>query len=92
MLASWADTNGATNEKYSEYNPAVLAFHEAHVEAAEQGTPLIRASNQADCVIDRVVSPTGKTSSATGGSVSIPALLKNHSAGDATYVVDVYCR
>jgi hypothetical protein len=29
------------------------------------------------------------TNGATGGSVSIPALLKNHSAGDGTYFVDV---
>ena len=35
--AIWIDTVGASNIKYSEYNPAILAFHEAHVEAAEQG-------------------------------------------------------
>ncbi|TFD50617.1 hypothetical protein E3T55_09465 [Cryobacterium frigoriphilum] len=92
MLAIWTDTNGATNEKYSEYNPAVLAFHEAHVEAAEQGTHLIQVSDQANCAIARVVSPTGKISTATGGSVSIAVSVKNHSAGNATYFVDVYCR
>ncbi|WP_241986685.1 hypothetical protein [Cryobacterium fucosi] len=91
LLASWTDTNGATNLKYSEYNPAVLAFHEAHVEAAEQGTHLIQVSNQANCVIDRVVSPTGKTSLPTGGTVTVPVAVRNHSSGNATYFVDVYC-
>jgi hypothetical protein len=92
MLATWTDTNGSTNQKYSEYNPAVLAFHEAHVEAAEQGTHLIQVSDQGNCVIDRVVSPTGKTLIPTSGSVSVPVSVKNHNSGDATYFVDVYCR
>jgi len=91
MLATWTDTNGSTNQKYSEYNPAVLAFHEAHVEAAEQGTHLIQVSDQVNCVIDRVVSPTGHTIIPTGGSVTVPVSVKNHNAGDATYFVDVYC-
>ena len=92
MLATWTDTNGATNQKYSEYNPAVLAFHEAHVEAAEQGTHLIQVSDQGNCAIDRVVSPTGKTLIPTSGSVTVLVAVKNHNSGDATYFVDVYCR
>lgn len=92
MLARWTDTNGATNEKYSEYNPAVAAFHEAHVEAAERGTHSIRVSDHANCEIARVVSPTGQTSTPTAGSVSIAVSVKNHSASNATYFDDVYCR
>lgn len=91
LLATWTDTNGATNGKYSEYNPAVLAFHEAHVEAAEQGTHLIQVSDQANCTIDRVLSPTGRTSIPNGGKVTVPVAVKSHNAGDATYFVDVYC-
>ena len=35
---TWTDPLGATNQKWSEYNPSVLAFHEAHVESVEPGT------------------------------------------------------
>lgn len=91
MLATWTDTNGATNKKYSEYNPAILAFHEAHVEAAEHGTHLIQVGDQANCTIDRVVAPTGRVSLPTGGTVTVSVAVKNHNAGDATYFVDVYC-
>ena len=38
LKVRWTDTLGAGNEKYSEYNPAVNAFHEAHAEAVEPGT------------------------------------------------------
>jgi len=91
MLAMWTDTNGATNAKYSEYNPAILAFHEAHVEAAEQGTHQIRVADQNGCTIDHVVSPTGATIKSNGGKATVTVEVRNHDAGDATYFVDVYC-
>ena len=91
LLVVWTDTNGASNTKYSEYNPAVLAFHEAHVEAAEQGNHRIQISDQANCTIDHVVSPTGATMAPAGGTVTVPVAVKNHNAGDATYFVDVFC-
>lgn len=91
MLAMWTDTNGATNPKYSEYNPAVLAFHEAHVEAAEQGTHRIQVSDQPGCSVQYVDAPSGKRYSPTGGTVVVPVAVKNHNAGDATYFVDVHC-
>lgn len=92
MLATWTDTTGATNLKYSEYNPAVLAFHEAHVEAAEQGIHKILVADQPGCTIGRVVSPTGSVSLPTGGAVTVSVAVKNHNAGSATYFVDVYCK
>ena len=91
FLAMWTDTNGATNAKYSEYNPAILAFHEAHVEAAEQGTHQIRVADQTGCDIGYVVSPTGATIKANGGKATVNVVVGNHDAGDATYFVDVYC-
>jgi hypothetical protein len=90
LAATWIDTNGASNIKYSEYNPAVLAFHEAHVEAAEQGNHQIVISDQAGCTIDDVHA-AGKTYLPVNGSVTVPVTVKNHSAGDATYFVDVHC-
>jgi hypothetical protein len=90
LEATWIDTNGASNKKWSEYNPAVLAFHEAHVEAAEQGHHEIVVADQAGCVINQV-SAGGHGYAPSGGSVSVPVFVKNHQAGDATYFVDVYC-
>ncbi len=90
LAATWIDTNGATNVKWSEYNPAVLAFHEAHVEAAEQGAHQIVVADQAGCVVS-TVSAAGQTYSPTNGSVTVPVMVKNHQAGDATYFVDVNC-
>jgi hypothetical protein len=87
---TWIDTNGASNTKWSEYNPAILAFHEAHVEAAEQGNHKIVVNDQAGCVIGHVET-AGKSYSPAGGSVTIPVSVKNHALGDATYFVDVYC-
>jgi hypothetical protein len=87
---TWTDTLGARNKKYSEYNPAVLAFHEAHVEAAEQGIHQITISDQAGCVIDDV--QVGSTTYLpTNGSVTVSVNVKNHQAGGATYFVDVHC-
>ena len=90
LAATWIDTNGASNVKFSEYNPAVLAFHEAHVEAAEAGTHKIVVSDQAGCTIVDVFA-AGKSYWPVNGSVTVPVTVKNHSAGDATYFVDVHC-
>ena len=90
LAATWIDTNGASNIKYSEYNPAVLAFHEAHVEAAEQGNHQIVISDQPGCTIDDAHA-AGKTYLPVNGSVTVPVTVKNHSAGDATYFDDVHC-
>jgi hypothetical protein len=90
MKATWIDTNGASNVKFSEYNPAVLAFHEAHVEAAETGNHKIVVEDQVGCTIESVLAG-GKTYLPAGGSVTVPVAVKNHQAGDATYFVDVFC-
>lgn len=73
-----------------EYNPAVLAFHEAHVEAAEQGNHKIIITDQAGCAIDTVTAD-GATYAPTDGQVIVPVSVKNAQAGDATYFVDVIC-
>ena len=91
LSAVWTDTNGASNVKYSEFDPALLAFHEAHVEAAEQGSHVITVSDQAGCTVLSAVGPTGRTYLPSGGSVVVPVSVKNHSSGDTTYRVDVQC-
>lgn len=90
LAATWIDTLGASNIKYSEYNPAVLAFHEAHVEAAEQGRHHIVIGDQPGCTIDDVHA-AGRRYLPVSGSVTVPVDVKNHAAGDATYFVDVHC-
>lgn len=90
LAVTWIDTNGASNIKYSEWNPAVLAFHEAHVEAAEQGNHQIVVSDQPGCIIDDAHTP-GLTFHPVNGTVTIPVTVKNHGPGDATYFVDVHC-
>ena len=69
----------------------MLAFHEAHVEAAEQGSHLITVSNQAGCTVRSAVGPNGKTYLASGESVVVPVSVKSHNTGDTTYFVDVQC-
>src|SRR3954454_14097809 len=88
--AKWTDTLGASNMKYSEYAPNLLAFHEAHVEAAEQGGHVITVSDQPGCKIGTVAA-NGNTYRPAKGSVSVGVNVKNLNAGDVTYRVDVHC-
>jgi hypothetical protein len=92
MAATWTDTLGASNVKYSEYRPEALAFHEAHVEAVEAGNHVITVSDQPGCTIASVTSPTGAVLLPSNGSVSVPVSVKNPQAGDRTYFVRVTCR
>jgi hypothetical protein len=92
MAAGWTDTLGATNVKYSEYAPALLAYREAHVEAAEQGTHTITVTNQSGCVIDHVTGPRGEGYKNGSGKYSVSVAVAASSAGDdTTYRVEVYC-
>jgi hypothetical protein len=93
MAAGWTDTLGATNVKYSEYNPALLAYNEAHVEAAEQGTHTIDVANQTGCSIDYVTGPNGETYKNGSGKYSVSVAVAPWNAGDdTTYRVEVYCK
>lgn len=93
MAARWTDTNGATNVKYSEYNPDVLAFWESHVEAAEQGTHSIGVSNQPGCTIDHVEGPNGEIYRNGSGKYNVSVAVAAWAAGDdTTYRVEVFCK
>lgn len=89
--ATWTDTNGASNLKFSEYNPAVLAFHEAHFEAVEPGTHGIRVESQPGCTVTSVLLPTGKVVKANRGWANVSVTVADHAEGDHTYFVDVTC-
>ena len=51
---TWTDPNGATNNKWSYYAPNLDIYHEAHVEAVDQGTNLITINNQPGCTVGEV--------------------------------------
>jgi hypothetical protein len=93
MAAGWTDTNGARNVKYSEYDPTVLAYNEAHVEAVEEGTHTVTLSNQPGCTIDHVTGSLGETYKNGSGKYSISVLVAPWNAGDdITYRVEVFCK
>ena len=54
MMATWVDTNGASNNKWSYYNLALDVNHEAHVESPENGTHQIIIQNQTGCTVNEV--------------------------------------
>ena len=91
LAAQWTDTLGAHNVKYSEWAPQRLAYHEAHVEAAERGSHVITVSNQAGCTVLDASGPTGTRYLPSGGTVTVPVQVKNSPTGDTTYFVDVHC-
>lgn len=71
LAAHWTDTLGAHNVKFSEWNPALLALHEAHVEAVEPGRHTITVYDQDGCTIDHVITPSGTIVYPAGGRVSV---------------------
>lgn len=93
LAAHWTDTLGAHNVKYSEWKPALLAFHEAHVEAVEPGVHTITVFNQDECIIDHVHTPGGETLYPVGGQVSVDVRVSypRSSSTIKTYWVDVSC-
>ncbi|UKA51809.1 hypothetical protein LFT48_09945 [Arthrobacter sp. FW305-123] len=90
--AEWTDTNGAHNIKFSEWNPAVLAYHEAHFEATEQGTHNIKVSSQPGCGLGAVYGPDGSLAKIKGSSAIVAVTVADHREGDYTYRVDVTCK
>jgi len=90
--ATWTDTNGAHNVKFSEWNPAVLAFHEAHFEATEQGTHSIRVASQPGCTIVSVQAPDGSAAKVKGTTSDVAVTVADHADGNHTYWVDVTCK
>ena len=68
----------------------MLAFHEAHVEAAEQGDHKIVIADQPGCTVDSVQAGRS-TYRPANGSVTVPVSVKPHTSGDTTYFVRVTC-
>ena len=94
MAAYWTDTNGASNVKYSEYAPELLAFREAHIEAVEPGTHVVTVADQAGCQIAKVRGARGENVRAgKDGLYRVAVDVAVWRAGaDVTYRVEVTCR
>jgi hypothetical protein len=93
LAAEKFDTRGASNRKWSEWNPRVLAFHEAHFEAVEQGLHVVTVQDQPGCKVTRVEGAADELYAiGAGGRVEVPVRVKNHKAGDHTYFIDVACQ
>jgi hypothetical protein len=82
------DTLGASNKKWSVNNPAISAFHEAHVEDVEQGTHYITINNQQGCTVGHVIL-NGSTLPNTGPQ-AVPVTVHNNEKSE-TLRVDVEC-
>lgn len=53
-MIEWTDSLGGSNIKWSYEDASIMVFHEAHVEAIENGTHTIRVANQAGCMVGQV--------------------------------------
>jgi hypothetical protein len=54
LAATWTDTLGASNRKWSYWDPDHYVFHEAHVENVEFGIHSITIENQLGCQVGAV--------------------------------------
>jgi hypothetical protein len=83
---TWTDPLGASNNKWSYYAPWLNVFHEAHVEAVENGTHKIKIDHQPGCQVAHVVHDGVEVDGPTTVSVTI-----RNQARDQTVFIDVYC-
>lgn len=103
LMVTHTDTFGAHNSKWSEYDPQVLAYNQAHVEGVETGTHQITIANQAalqtgdpSCTITEIDTqfpgqPTVQVLSGPGTvTVTIPNNAYNQKT-DQSYFINVYC-
>jgi hypothetical protein len=93
MAAQWTDTNGASNVKYSEYAPELLAYYEAHIEAVEPGTHIVTVADQPGCDIFKVRGARGENIRSRDGVYRVAVDVAPWQAGSVvTYRVEVSCR
>ena len=88
MAVTWTDPLGAHNQKWSEYNPSVLAYHEAHVESVEPGTHYITIDNQPGCTIDHVY--LRGTNFVASGPTTVTVKIPGGTSPISVHI-DVYC-
>lgn len=87
LQVTWTDTLGATNIKWSEWDPDHYVFHEAHVEAVERGVHRITIDDQPGCAVHDVWSDGDYVGE---GPRTVPVHIKRTSK-ELTIWIDVYC-
>jgi hypothetical protein len=85
----WIDTVGASNKKWSVWAPSLLAYHEAHVENAEDGNHRFQIYDQAGCTIQEVY-VNGVLMPELGPQTVDVNVKPSFKSG--TLRVDVYCK
>jgi len=88
---TWLDTHGASNTKWSYYDPAHVIMHEAHVEAPEIGTHYIKIADQPGCKVGDVFVAGAKTNKKGPQTVPVKISQGMKSKGTFTVFVDVRC-
>ena len=63
---TWKDTRGASNIKWSLYDPALYVWDYAHIEAVEPGTHKVVLTDQPGCRIGTVRYDYGPDDTTTG--------------------------
>lgn len=87
----WSDTLGASNDKYSYFAPAINVYHEAHIEAPEDGIHYIYIANQSKCTVQTVSVDGVQTKK--NGPQTVPVHVTQGLINKAgTIFVDVQCR
>jgi len=89
MGVVWIDSNGGSNKKWSVWAPQILAYHEAHVENAEDGDHQFEISDQAGCAVSQVVADGELMPDSGPQTVNV---LVKPSFKSGTLRVDVYCK
>jgi hypothetical protein len=88
FAATWTDTLGASNRKWSYWAPDHYVFHEAHVENVELGSHSITIENQLGCQVG-AIALAGKLLP-TPGPQTVAVNVKRGFKGDTIWV-DVAC-
>jgi hypothetical protein len=88
LAATWTDTLGASNRKWSYWAPAYQVYHEAHVENVEYGTHSITIENQPGCEVGEVA--VGGKVLPKPGPQTVAVNVKPGFKGDTIWV-DVAC-
>lgn len=88
----WQDTHGASNTKFSYYEPEHFINHEAHVEAPEIGTHYITIGNQPGCTVGDVYVAGSKQRKKGPQTVGVKVTKAMKQKGTFTIFVDVVCQ
>ena len=85
---TWTDPIGGKNKKWSYWAPEHMIFHEAHVEAVEDGEHRIDIRDQPGCKVGMVHVDGEHTAGDGQQEVSVPVSRRDH---EVTIFVDVSC-